>query len=60
MDQQDIDAFHGEFISSGAQLGVIYSYSGFGPNAIEKAKVLKISCCRLFEDETPDIPDYNF
>ena len=56
LDQQDIDAFNGEFISSGAQLGVIYSYSGFGANAIEKAKKLGISCCRLFEDEPPDIP----
>lgn len=57
LDQQDIDAFNGEFISSGAQLGVIYSYSGFGANAIQKAKKLRISCCRLYENEQPDIPD---
>lgn len=56
LNQQDIDAFNGEFISSGAQLGVIYSYSGFGENAIQKAKKLGISCCRLFENEPPDIP----
>ena len=34
----DIDHFNGEFISSAAQKGVIYSYSGFNDNALEKAK----------------------
>lgn len=56
LDQQDIDAFNGELISSQARLGVLYSYSGFTSNAIEKAKKLGISCCRLFNDEPADIP----
>ncbi|MEW6659509.1 MAG: restriction endonuclease [Thermodesulfobacteriota bacterium] len=60
LDQQEIDAFNGELISSGAHLGVIYSYSGFSENAIQKAKTLRISCCRLFENEPPDIPDTLF
>lgn len=57
LDQQDIDAFNGEFISSGADIGVIYSYTGFGENAIEKARKLRINCCRLFENEPSDIPE---
>lgn len=58
LDQQDIDAFHGELLSSGAHLGVIYSYSGFGPAAIEKSKKIgRIYCCRLYQNEPPDIPE---
>lgn len=56
IDQQDIDAFNGELISSEARLGVLYSYSGFTSNAIEKAKKLGISCCRLFDNQAADIP----
>lgn len=54
---QDIDAFYGELISSGANKGVIYSYSGYSKNAIEKCKVLNISCCRLYKNQPPDIPE---
>ena len=57
LSQQDIDAFNGELISSGAHLGVIYSYTGFSNNAINKAKILRISCCRLYKKEPPDIPN---
>lgn len=57
MDQGDIDAFIGELNSSGANLGVIYSYSGFSKNSIQKAKKLGISCCKLYQNEPPDIPD---
>lgn len=57
IDQQEIDAFNGELLSSGARLGVLYSYSGFTLNAIEKAKYLGISCCRLFVNEPSDIPE---
>jgi len=57
LDQQDIDAFNGERISSGAHLGVIYSYSGFTDNAIAKAKILSISCCRLYINEPSNIPN---
>jgi restriction endonuclease len=56
LNQKDIDAFNGELFSSEARLGVLYSYSGFAANAIEKAKKLGISCCKLFENESPDIP----
>ena len=56
LNQKDIDAFNGELASSEARLGVLYSYSGFTVNAIEKAKRLGISCCRLFENKSPDIP----
>ena len=48
LNQKDIDHFNGELISSGANKGVIYSYSGFNKNAIEKSKVLDICCCRLY------------
>lgn len=57
LDQQHIDAFIGEMLSSGAHKGVIYSYSGFSENAIKKATVKGISCCKLFQNEKPDIPD---
>lgn len=54
--QGDIDAFVGERLSSRADKGVIYSYSGFGEAALQKAEVHNICCCRLFEDEPADIP----
>lgn len=54
--QQDLDAFIGELRSSGAQKGVLYSFKGFSKPAIEKAKRLGISCCKLYQDEVPDIP----
>lgn len=54
---QDIDAFIGELISSGAQKGVIYSYSGFTKPAIKKAKARGISCCKLYNNQPPDLPE---
>jgi len=57
LSSDDIDAFNGEFISSGANLGIIYSYSGFSDPAIEKAKKLGFPCCKLYEDLPPDIPE---
>jgi hypothetical protein len=57
INQLDIDAFNGEFISSSAQVGVIYSYSGFGKKAIDKAKTLGFHCCRLFLDQPADLPE---
>lgn len=57
LDQQDIDHFNGEFISSGAQIGIVYSKSGFNDRALQKAKVLNFHCCQLLEDEAPSIPD---
>lgn len=60
INQQDIDAFHGELISSEAHLGVLYAYSGFTSNAIEKAKKIRISCCKLFNNEPANIPESLF
>jgi hypothetical protein len=60
LDEQDIDAFVGELRSSGAQKGVIYSFSGFTEPAIRKAKVLDICCCKLYDSRPPDIPESLF
>lgn len=49
LSSQDIDAFVGELASSGAQKGVIFSYSGFTKPAIEKCKTLGISCWTFFK-----------
>ena len=57
LNQQHIDAFIGELSSSGAQKGVIYSYSGFTKPALEKAKVRGISCCSLYQNEPANIPE---
>lgn len=57
LDQQDIDHVNGEFISSGAHDGVIYSSSGFNGPALEKAAQLGFHCCRLYRDQPPEIPD---
>jgi len=57
LNQQHMDAFIGELLSSGAQKGVIYSYSGFTKPALEKAKARGISCCRLYQGEPADIPE---
>ncbi|MBI2150580.1 MAG: restriction endonuclease [Acidobacteria bacterium] len=57
LNQQDIDAFNGELLSSGAHKGIIYSYSGFGKNAVEKAQKIGICCCTLYKDQAPEIPE---
>ena len=57
LDEQDIDAFVGELRSSGAHKGVLYSLSGYTEPAIAKAKKLAISCCRLYRNQPPDLPD---
>ena len=54
---EDIDHFVGELRSSGANLGVLYSYAGYTKAAIKKAKKLGICCCRLYTGQPPDIPD---
>jgi hypothetical protein len=53
----DVDAFSGELASTQARVGVLYSYSGFSEPAVEKAKQLCISCCRLYSNEAPEIPE---
>jgi hypothetical protein len=55
--QQDMDAFYGELSSSGANKGVLYAFSGFTKQALIKAQRKEISCCRLYDDQAPDIPD---
>jgi hypothetical protein len=57
LNEQDIDHFIGEFMSSGGNKGVIYSYSGFNRLAIQKALSHNISCMRLYQDSPPDIPE---
>lgn len=57
VDQQQMDAFLGEWRSSRAHVGVIYSFSGFTEPALEKARANRVSCCRLYLNEPPDIPD---
>jgi predicted Mrr-cat superfamily restriction endonuclease len=60
LNEQDIDHFIGEFVSSRANKGIIYSYSGFNGLAIEKADRHNISCMRLYQDAPPDIPEVLF
>jgi hypothetical protein len=60
LNEQDIDAFNGEFIASHANKGVIYARTGFTEGAIEKAKVLSFSCCRLYANQPPDLPEALF
>ena len=52
-----IGTFVEEINSSEADKGVIYSKSGFSKNAFMKAKKHKISCCELYQDQPPSIPD---
>ncbi len=67
LNQSDLDHFNGEFISSGAQLGIIYSKAGFNDRALEKAKALSFHCCKLYDNEPAELPEslvvgpaYNF
>lgn len=57
LDVQDVDAFIGEWKSSGAHIGVIYSFSAFTEPALRKAKTKGISCCRLISGNTPELPE---
>lgn len=57
LSQQDLDAFVGELRSSGANKGVLYAYRGFTKPALAKAAKLGISCCILYQDRPPDIPE---
>jgi hypothetical protein len=56
--EQDIDHFNGEFLSSGAQVGIVYSKEGYNDGAIEKARKLGFHCCRLYRDQPPEIPTH--
>ena len=57
INEQDMDAFHGELDSSDADKGVIYAFSGFTTPALTKAKALSISCCKLYQDSPAELPD---
>ncbi len=57
INEQDMDAFLGELQSSGAHKGVIYAFSGFTAPAITKAKALGISCCKLYQNSPPELPE---
>lgn len=57
LNAKDIDHFVGELGSSGAHKGVIYSRSGFNRSAVEKAKARGICCCRLYQNQPPDLPE---
>lgn len=56
VDSGDIDRFYGEFLNSGAHIGLLYSYSGFSRPALEKAKKLDIPTYTLFSGEPNRIP----
>lgn len=50
LNQQDMDHFHGEFLSSGADIGIVFSYDGFNKAALAKAKVLGFTCWSISSD----------
>lgn len=54
---QQVDAFLGELGSSGANMGVLYSASGFTKDALAKAKARGISACVLLANQPPPIPE---
>ena len=56
INEQDLDAFYGELLSSRANKGVLYSFGGFTGPALQKAKILGISCCILYENKPPELP----
>lgn len=51
--EQDMDAFLGELQSSSANMGVIYTARGFTEQALEKANLNNITCCKLYQDQPP-------
>lgn len=57
INSQDLDAFIGEIRSAGAHKGVMYTHTGYTKPAIEKAKRLDISLCKLYTNQPPDIPE---
>lgn len=58
INEQDMDAVIGELRSSGANKGVIYSKIGFTDEAIIKAAKVDISCCKLYDNQPPDLPEF--
>jgi hypothetical protein len=57
INEQDVDTFIGELRSSGAHKGVLYTFTGYTSPAIDKGKKLGISCCKLYNNRPPDVPE---
>jgi len=57
LDSGDIGTFRDEVRSTRANVGVIYSNTGFTKPALEKAEANAITCCRLYQREPADTPD---
>jgi hypothetical protein len=60
LNEQDVDAFIGELASSGAHKGVLYTFTGYTNPALKKAAARGISCCKLYQNKPPDIPNSLF
>jgi hypothetical protein len=60
LDIGHIGAFKSEVDAVGAATGIIYSRSGFTRPAIEKAKALGLTCCRLYRGQPADVPEVLF
>lgn len=56
LNEKDIDHFNGEFLSSRANVGIIYSKAGFNDYALEKARALNFHCCKLYSDAPAELP----
>jgi len=56
LDVGDIGAFNDEVRSTSASTGVIYSRAGFSEPALEKAVANGLSCCKLFQNQPPQLP----
>jgi hypothetical protein len=53
---QDVEQFHSESMRSGANLKVLYSYSGFGKQALAVAKDEGITPCSLLDGAATYLP----
>lgn len=60
LNELDVDAFIGELASSGAHKGVLYTFTGYSEHALMKAAIHGISCCKLYQNKPPDVPDALF
>ena len=60
VDISKMETFCSEISSTGANMGVMYSSSGYTEPALEKARSLRIQCCRLYRDQPADIPEIIF
>lgn len=56
VDITQMGTFLDEVRSTSASTGVIYSSSGFSANALKKARVNGVACCRLYRREPADLP----